>query len=141
MSGIRVVVPTIPVVSALSAALSEEEDGGGPGGSLVLFKSVDSNRGSLGGESSAAKLAVLPIPTLEVEEVRWGNPVTRARREEPQRSLLGFQNSFGRRNELPYESQYREAVEVANFGFEEVANGEVAPSPTSGDELFESIIP
>ena len=77
MGGARVVVPAIPVVSALFAALSEEEDGGGPGGSLVLFKSVDSNRGSLGGECSAAKLTVLPIPSLEVEEVWLGNSITR----------------------------------------------------------------
>ena len=77
MGGVRVVVPVIPVVSALSASLSEEEDGCGPGGNLVLSKSVDSNGGSLGGERSTAKLAVLPIPSLEVKEVRLSNPVTR----------------------------------------------------------------
>ena len=74
---VRVVVPIIPVVSAFFAALSEEEDRGGPSGGLVLFEFVDTNRGSLGGERSAAKLTLLPIPSLEVEEVWLGNPVAR----------------------------------------------------------------
>ena len=141
MRGVRAVVPAIPVISAFSTALSKEKDRGSFSVGLVLIESVDSNRGSLGSESSAAKLAMLPIPSLEVEEVKRGNPVTRARREEPQRSLLSFQNSFGRRKELPNESQHREAVDVVHLGFEKVANREVAPCPASGDEFFESIIP
>ena len=77
MSGVRAVIPTIPVVSACFAAWSKEEDGSGPSGGLVLFEFVDTNRGSLGGECSAAKPTVLPIPSLEVEEVWLGNPITR----------------------------------------------------------------
>ena len=59
------------------ATLAEEKDGGGSSGGLVLFEFVDTNRGSLGGERSAAKLTLLPIPSLEVEEVWLGNPITR----------------------------------------------------------------
>ena len=59
-------------------AFSEEENGGSPWGGLVLFEAVDSNGGSLGGESSAVDVTLLSIPSLEVEEVRGANPITKA---------------------------------------------------------------
>ena len=42
---------------------------------------------------------------------------------------------------MPNKSKHREAVDVVDLGFEEVADREVAPGLASGDELLESIIP
>ena len=58
-------------------ALTKEEDGGCTGVCLVLFEFEDSNGGSLCSKGSAAEFAVLPIPSLEVKEVRQSNPVAR----------------------------------------------------------------
>ena len=110
--GVRVVVPVVPAISAVVNALPEIGDRGSPRGGIVLFETVDSHRSRLGSKGSATIFAVLAIPSLEVEEVRHGNPVTRARREEPQRSLFGFKNSLGGRKELPNEPQHREAIYI-----------------------------
>ena len=82
---------------------------------------------------------MLLIPSLEVEEVGFGNPVAKARREEPQSGRFCLKNSNSRRKELPYKAKDRKAVDVLRLGLKVAGNGQVAPRLGPGGELFESV--
>ena len=81
------------------------------------------------------------VPTFEVEQIFRGNPLARTRSKKAVGSGFGSEDFGGGGDELPEESQDREAEGVVKSTFVLEANVELAVRSTSANELGVSVLP